>query len=147
MAPAILPGDHIMIEGFTFMSRKPRRGDIIVFKSDAIVSLPRATFYVNRLAGEPGDRLRISDGKLHVNDTHVAISNATSQIHYVSLPESTFLVSRSQNVTVPRGQYFVLGDNSRNSTDSRFWGFLPAKNIIGRVSFCYWPPQRVGPIR
>src|SRR5436189_5559529 len=77
MAPAISPGDHIMMEGFTFWARKPRRGDVAVFKTDGIDGIApsqAAAIYVKRVAGEPGDRLRISDGKLYINDQHVALS-------------------------------------------------------------------------
>src|SRR2546422_10131999 len=76
MTPAVSPGDHVMMEGVTFLARKPRRGDVVVFKTDGIASLPSAQIYVKRVAGEPGDQLRISDGKLYINGRHVALSNA-----------------------------------------------------------------------
>ena len=136
-----------MMEGLTFLSRKPRRGDVVVFKTDGIAALPPATFYVKRIAGEPRDRLRISSGKLYVNDQQVAINNKTGEIHYVFLPGSTYLTSSNDTATVPDGHYFVLRDNSGNSADSRIWGFLPSKNVMGRISFCFWPPQSVGAVR
>ena len=66
MTPAISRGDHFMMEGFTFLVRKPHRGDIIVFRTDGIASIPAATIYIKRVVGEPGERLRISGGKLYV---------------------------------------------------------------------------------
>ena len=147
MTPALSPGDHFMMERFTFLVRKPQRGDMIVFRTDGIASLPADTLYIKRVAGEPGERLRISDGKLYVNDTHVALRNASGEIRYVFLPGSSYLASDKDSVTVPDGQYFVLGDNSSNSSDSRFWGFVPAKNVMGRASVCYWPPARIGGVR
>jgi signal peptidase I len=48
---------------------------------------------------------------------------------------------------VPAGRYFVLGDNSTNSLDSRFWGTLPRENIKGRIFFCFWPPARMGAVK
>lgn len=143
MTPTILPGDHIIMEGFTFLGRRPHRGDVVVFKTDGIESLPKS-FYTKRVAGEPGDRLRITNGKLYVNDMHVALSNANGQIHYVFVRGSRYLTSECDTVTVPNDQYFMLGDNSGRSADSRFWGGVPAKNITGRVWLCYWPPWRVG---
>ena len=146
MTPAVSAGDHLMMEGVTFLARQPRRGDVVVFKTDGIASLPSAQIYVKRVAGEPGDQLRISDGKLYINGQHVALSNATGEIAYVPPPFAGTLSAKT-DVTVPEGSYFVLGDNSTNSLDSRFWGSLPRDNIIGRMCFCYWPPARFGVVK
>jgi signal peptidase I len=146
MAPTVSPGDHVMMEGLTFLARKPRRGDVAVFKTDGIPRLPAATVYVKRIVGEPGDRLRISDGKLYINDKHVALSNAAGEIAY-RLPAGAESTAPQTDVTVPDGQYYVLGDNSTNSSDSRFWGCVPAKNFMGRIAFCFWPPQKAGAVR
>jgi signal peptidase I len=146
MTPAVSPGDHIIMEGVTFLSRQPRRGDIVVFKSDGIGLVPPGTFYVKRVAGEPGDHLRISEGKLFINDKQVSLSNAVGEIVY-DQPPGAERFSLKTDLTVPDDCYFVLGDNSTNSLDSRFWGSVPRGNIIGRVSFCYWPPQRAGGVK
>jgi len=134
-----------MMEGISYLSRQPRRGDIVIFKTDGIAALPPA-LYVKRVAGEPGDHLRISEGKLFVNDRQVCLSNEAGEIIY-NPPPLTEGLSIQTDVKVPNGCYFVLGDNSTNSFDSRFWGSVPRGNIIGRVSFCYWPLQRVGFIK
>jgi len=147
MTPAVSRGDQFIMEGFTFLVRKPHRGDIIVFRSAGIASLPQHEFYIKRVAGEPGERLRISGGKLYVNDKHVALRNVSGEIRYVFLPGSSYLASDRDSVMVPDEHYFVLGDDSSNSSDSRFWGFVPAKNVMGRASFCYWPPQKIGGVR
>ena len=146
MTPSVSAGDHIMMEGITFLSRQPRRGDIVVFKSDGIASLPSATIYVKRVAGEPGEQVRILEGKLFINDKEVSLSNAVGKISY-ELPPRAETFSPQTDATVPNGRYFVLGDNSTNSFDSRFWGSVPRGNIIGRVSHCYWPPKRAGGVK
>ena len=146
MAPAVSVGDHVMMEDMTFQVRKPRHGDIVVFSTDGISSLPPAQFYVKRVAGEPGDHLRISQGMLFINDKHVGLSNAVGKIVY-DLPPVAGAIPPKTEVTVPDGCYFVLGDNSANSFDSRFWGSVPRQNIIGRIAFRYWPPKRVGGVR
>ena len=147
MTPAISPGDHLFMDGFTFLIRKPSRGDIIVFKTEGIQSLPPDTIYNKRVVGLPGERLRISSGKLYVNDTHIPLKNAAGEIQYVFLPHSRYLASDTDTVAVPEGHYFVVGDNSSNSADSRVWGFVPARNIMGRAAICYWPPKRMGGIK
>src|SRR6185369_2711466 len=86
MAPAIAVGDCDLMENFTYNFRKPRRGDIVVFKTDGIPSLQNGVIYVKRMVGLPGDSLRISDGKLFVNDKHLALTNEAGDIRYVSLP-------------------------------------------------------------
>jgi signal peptidase I len=146
MTPAVSAGDHIMMEAISFLSRQPRRGDIVVFKTDGIATLPPATIYLKRVAGEPGDHVRISGGRLFVNDKQVSLSNAVGEIVY-DLPPNAATFSPLTDLTVPTGCFFVLGDNSTNSFDSRFWGSVPRANIIGRVSFCYWPPERVGGVK
>lgn len=144
MAPAISPRDHVLMEGFSFLARKPRRGDIVVFKTDGIESLESGNVYLKRVVGEPGDQLRIVAGKLYVNEKPVDMKNRLGEIHYVFLPFSRFLTSTNDTATVPDGSFFVLGDNSTNSADSRIWGCLPSKNVKGRILFCYWPLGRFG---
>jgi signal peptidase I len=145
MAPAVSPGDHVIMEGLTFLNRKPHRGDIIVFNSDGISSLQLGTKYDKRILGEPGEHLRISDGKLYINDSLVVVTNCAGEISY-PLTQQLESFGPKTDVIVPQGQYFVVGDNSTNSFDSRFWGCLPAKNIVGRILFCYWPPNRIGKV-
>ena len=145
MRLAVSPGDHFMMEGFSFLSRQPRRGDIVVFKADGLALLSPGALFVQRVAGEPGDHIRISEGKLFINDRQISLSNETGEIAYNLPPNAGSAVQT--DVTVSSGCYFVLGDNSANSLDSRYWGCLPRTNIIGRVSFCYWPPQRAGRIK
>jgi signal peptidase I len=146
MTPAISPGDYVVMEGITFLVRKPRRGDIVVFKTDGIRGLHAGSLYMKRIAGLPSDHLRISEGKLFVNNKRLALSNAMGEIAYYppSQAEASKLMT---DMVVPMGCYFVLGDNSTNSLDSRYFGSLPRDNIIGRIFYCYWPPKRLGGVK
>jgi signal peptidase I len=146
MTPAVSAGDHVFMEGLTYLARKPRRGDIIAFESDGIELLPRGQIYDKRIVGLPGEHLRISDGKLHINDALVVITNGSGEISFV-LTENMKSFAFKSDVMVPPGQYFVIGDNTTNSLDSRSWGCLPSKNILGRLCFCYWPPKRMGEVK
>src|SRR5690349_20035462 len=67
MSPTIIRGDHVIMEKLTFLERKPRRGDVIVFKTDDIETLPPRTFLVQRIAGEPGEHVQFIDDQLHIN--------------------------------------------------------------------------------
>jgi signal peptidase I len=150
MAPAIVAGDRVVIEGVTFLKRQPRRGDIVVFKTGGISpSLPSDEYFVKRVAGEPGEHLEISDGKLFINGKQVILSNAMGEIKY-ELP-SLPLHSRKSPPTfatiVPEGCYFVLGDNTIHSLDSRYWGAVPRGNITGRICYCWLPRQRRGAVK
>ena len=149
MAPTISAGDNVMMEGFTYLGRRPQRGDIAVFKTNGIPELRAPnSIWLKRIIGVPGDRIQLSDRKLFVNDREVFIENKAGPIQYHRPGNSPqpFEVERTV-LTVPARQYFVLGDNSMNSYDSRFWGCVPAENILGRINFCYWPPKNFGPVK
>jgi signal peptidase I len=145
MAPAVSRGDHIVAEGLTFLRRSPRRGEIVVFKSQDKPPLASG-FYIKRVAGLPGDHLQISGGQLFIDDKLVTLSNNEGKIVYNTPPHmESFLLQT--NVTVPDGCYFLLGDSSSNSLDSRFVGSIARDDIKGRAAFCFWPPARIGVIR
>jgi len=146
MKPAVSGGDHVAMENMTFLIRDPHRGDIVAFKSDGIALLTPSTLYIKRIAGEPGDHLKLSNGQLFINDKLVILSNASGRIVYDAPPHAEQF-SLNTNATIPDGCYFLLGDNATNSLDSRFWGSIPRNNIVGRIVFCYWPAQRVGRVK
>lgn len=139
------------MEGISYLFEKPKRGDLIVFKTDGIPNLKMASglssqTYVKRLAGLPGEELRIADGKLYVNGTHVPLTNVEGEIKITNSSIGD-LSAPTGKVIVPEDHYFVLGDNSPNSSDSRYWGFVPASNIKGRMIFRLFPFDRIGGLR
>jgi signal peptidase I len=151
MKPTLSKEDNVMMEGASYLFRNPHRGDVVVFKGDLVEDTSgfrelRGEVFVKRVAGEPGDRVRISNGRLYINDEPVHFCNAVGEIPLVA-EGSKYLTSEKESVTVPMGQYFVLGDNSHNSFDSRYFGFVKAEGIMGRVVYCYWPPERMGAVR
>lgn len=147
MAPTIKPGDLIYSENLTYRFRKPGRGDIVVFSTTAIPGVPqpppplRAPVYVQRVVGLPGDKLELRYGELFVNDKE---DPASRKLHPST--KQKYLAEEKVPVHVPEGSYFVMGDNTDHAYDSRYWGFVPVKNLRGRVVFRYWPLSRAGPL-
>src|SRR5581483_4189875 len=109
-----------------------------------INELPSNQVYIQRIAGEPGDHLELAGGKLYINGSLVTLSNEAGPITYFAPAVSSRVVT---NLIVPADSYFMLGDNSINSYDSRYWGTVPRANIIGTPAFRYWPAGRIGGVK
>jgi signal peptidase I len=136
MRMTFLEGDRIFVDKVSYRFHTPRRGDIIVFKYPMD---PKKDF-VKRLIGMPGDRLEIRGGKILVNDQPL---EGPPYDHYYYNRNDWEYAKEGQVIEVPAGHYFALGDNSAASSDSRNWGFVPAKNLVGKAFFIWWPPNRV----
>lgn len=153
MSPAINAGDSFFVEGITYLARKPARGDIVVFKTEGFAEPPRlpgfklGPIFAKRLVGVPGDHLRIANGVLYVNCHAMSFHNRAGEIHYVHFPGSRYIADDSQAVVVPANCYFVLGDHSERSGDSRSYGFVSKDAVLGRAAFCYWPLKHLGSIQ
>ncbi len=174
MERTLLIGDFLLIQkepadtpgALRFANPLPRadvhRGDIIVFRYPVDPSL----HLVKRVVGMPGDRLKIRDGVVFVNEQALAEPYAVyrpsrrdpfrDEFPHLSStdPEVTsrwwaelHLLVVNGELTVPRGRYFVLGDNRNNSEDSRYWGLVPRTAIAGRPLLVYFsvrPPEGAG---
>jgi signal peptidase I len=148
MAPAVRAGDVIVAEKISLWTRRPSRGEIVVFRTDNVVPNQNpGELFIERVAGEPGDRLQLQEGLLYVNGTHLPLKNSDGIIRYSHHLAATYLRSNGDTVTIPDDHYFVLGDNSPNSFDSRFWGFVPWKNIDSRLWFRIAPPDRAETVK
>lgn len=130
MEPTLMVNDRILVAKFLYRFEPVRRGDVIVFR----YPLNPQRDFVKRVIGLPSDRVQLREGVVYVN------GHRLDERDYAIKPD----FGNYGPVTVPPGQYFVLGDNRNNSEDSRFFGFVPRANIIGKAVFIYWPPQRVG---
>ena len=111
----------------------PMRGDVVVFYSVE----QSGRFLVKRVIGLPGDSVEIRKGVIYSNGKPV------DERSYIDNP-GVYTMSAT---TIPSGSYWVMGDNRTASSDSRTWGFLPRKNLVGKAWVSYWPLDRLGWVR
>ena len=147
MIPTFKVGDRIFVSKFLYGAkipftdfnlpavRQPRRGDIIVFISP---ETPKKDF-VKRLIATGGEKVEIKDGKIFINGREADEPSIKSNYYY----NAGDYGNEGQAIDVPKDSYFALGDNSASSRDSRYWGFVPRKNMLGKVVFIYWPLHRM----
>lgn len=136
MHPTFLEGDRIFVDKVSYRFKEPQRGDIIVFK----YPLDKKKDFVKRLIGLPGDKIEIRDGKLVINSRLVEDPPFSNNYYYNR--DDWDYGKHGQVVEVPPGSYFALGDNSAASSDSRNWGFVPSRNLVGKAFLIWWPPKR-----
>jgi signal peptidase I len=128
MIPTLNNGEAVLVVRIPYYFREPRRGEIIVFK----YPLNPSQEYVKRLIGLPGDTIEIKHGNVYVNGELLKEDYVKRKDDYNYGP-----------IKVPKDSYFVLGDNRPVSVDSRYWGFVPKKNLVGQAILLLWPPQRI----
>ena len=136
MRSTLIEGDRILVNKCVYRFENPQAGDIMVFKS---VETPQRDF-IKRLAGIGGDTVEIKEGKIWRNNKMLDAPSIFRDNFYYNRGDYG---AEGKAVVVPDGHYFVLGDNSGSSLDSRFWGFVPQKNVIGKAFLIFWPPHRM----
>ena len=143
-------GDHFFVEEYAYWFKKPARGDVIVYKNpDNFPSLAAGRLYIKRVAAIPGDILSIHEGHLYNHGQPVTHPATLANLVIMNPPNPTpqYLADSNSVFEVPAGQYFILGDNTLNSLDSRFVGTISETNILGKVSKIYWPLSRAGQVQ
>ncbi len=147
MRTTLLEGDIILVNKFIYGAkipftsfrlpalREPKRGDVVVF----IYPQDPKKDFIKRLVAVPGEKVQIKNGTLYVNDLPL-LDPLFNRTYYYNRGD---FGREGQEITVPKNSFFVLGDNSASSQDSRYWGFVPAQNILGEAMVIYWPPQRI----
>jgi signal peptidase I len=147
MRMTLLEGDAILVNKFLYGAkvpftnlrlpalRQPKRGDVIVF---IFPQDPKKDF-IKRLVGVEGDTVEITNGTIYVNGNPV-VEPGFSGNYYWNLGD---FKEPGKKVVVPKESFFVLGDNSSSSQDSRFWGFVPKNNVLGKAVVIYWPLNRI----
>jgi signal peptidase I len=133
MEPTFQQGDCIMVSKVSYRSSGPQRGDVIVFNPPFDSQFP----FIKRVIGLPGDIVEIKNGEVSINGTPL------EENEYIAA-EPNYTMSATE---VPQNEYFVLGDNRNNSTDSSKGWTVPRENIIGKAWFTYWPPSKLGGVK
>jgi signal peptidase I len=128
--------DRVLACRFCYHFWSPKRGDIIVFKTPKLADIRCGAggTFVKRLIGLPGDTWEERDGYVFINGKRLH----EPYIKPERRDDRTIALMR-----IPKGQYFMMGDNRRASCDSRSWGTVPHENLIGKVFATYWPPNRI----
>lgn len=162
MEDTLLVGDHLLVDKLTYAPagpvskyilpyREPKRGDIIVFRYPVDISQT----FVKRCMGVPGDRIKLVNKQVYLNGVKLDEPYAVHKTDYIDSYRDNFPGEPNANlypgaldmlqnhvvngeVVVPPGHYFAMGDNRDSSLDSRYWGFVPRENIIGKPLIIYW---------
>jgi signal peptidase I len=126
MAPTLADQDRLIVNKFVYLIGEPRRGDIVML----YYPLDPEKSYVKRVIAEENDSVYIIGGRVYVNDVPLGDEYVSDEFRGDDEygPEM-----------VPAGHYFVMGDHRNNSSDSRHWGMVPKRYVIGRVQLRWWP--------
>lgn len=138
MVPTLKVGDRLLANKIIYKIRKPERGEVIIFRYPKNTSID----FVKRLIGLPGETVFINNGHVYINGVKLKKPLSITKRYYYSMGK----YGVDKPFLVPKNSYFVLGDNSFVSKDSRFFGVVPQKDLIGKAWFIYWPPWRMGVI-
>lgn len=136
MFPNFHDGDYIITDKVSYRFGDPKRGDVVVFKNPKDDSQE----FIKRIMAVPGDKIRVEDGRLYLNDKLINEPYLKSTV--VTNPGA--YMQEGQDVTVTPGHFITIGDNRPNSSDSREWGLVIKDKIIGRVFLRYWPQNAIG---
>ena len=135
MEPNFHTGQMLIVSRLAYqLGGAPQRGDVIVFQYPGNLT----DDYIKRIIGLPGDAVEVQDGKVSVNGVQLTEPYISAEAGFEGRPGRW---------TVPADNFFVMGDNRAHSSDSRTWGLLPIKDIIGKAWVSYWPPQEWGIIK
>ena len=155
-------GDHLFVERFSLYLSPPKRGDVMVFTTEGLraydknLSEQSGFYYVKRLVGIPGDTLKIENNTLFIRpqgkETFVSAAELSPAFRKIYSGKGGYhghlsfmgehLNEPGKEFQVPANHYFMMGDNSQFSLDSRFFGSVPRRNLIGRAWLVFWPISR-----
>ena len=158
MVPTLQVGQRVLVNRIGARFTDPKVGDVVVFHPPAgaeqsnecgggppppsqACDQPTAdradVNFIKRVVAGPGDRIAIRGG-------HVILNGKRQKAPYARLDSGCSICNLPREITIPKGYYFMMGDNRGESADSREWGPIPKKWVIGQAFATYWPPKRIG---
>jgi len=141
MKPNFLDGEYILTDKISYRFTKPKRGDVIIFQSPTDPDVD----FIKRIIGLPGEKVKISEGSIVIYNEQNKTGLTLKEPYHINGPTlGGKEVPQNTEVTIGDNQYFVLGDNRVESFDSRSWGMLDRKKIIGKAWLRYWPLNKIG---
>jgi signal peptidase I len=135
MLPTLQVGDRLVVDKLPWLAHSIHRGDIIVFHRAPHDTDLQYPILVKRVIGLPGETISSKGDTIYINGHPIAEPWLAALNTTLMCPQSNFGITPTR---IKPGQYFVMGDCRGNSSDSRYWGTVPAKNIIGRVFLVIW---------
>jgi len=140
MSPNFPDGEYLLTDKVTYRFGEPERGDVVVFEPPTSTE---GEEFIKRIIGLPGEKILIKNGKIYINGKLLKEDYIERNIYTSG---GTF-IQEEKGITVPSGQYIVLGDNRPHSADSRAWGYITKKAITGKAWLIYWPIDFAGIIK
>lgn len=135
-------GDYLIVDELSYRFGAPERGDVVVFEADFISQGARREFYIKRIVGIPGDRIQVQNGQVRLINRDNPEGVVIEEDAYLEEGERT-RQGQFSDVTLGADEYYVLGDNRDNSSDSRFWGVLKREYIVGKPLVRLFPFQNI----
>lgn len=138
MMPNFTNGEYLLTERVSYYLRDPMRGDVVVF-TPPVTNLDE---YIKRVVALPGETVMVKDGRVYINGKVLDESYIAGTVY----TNGGSFLSEGASYKVPDGEFFVMGDNRNNSSDSRYWGPITKKVITGRAWVVYWPLNLMGSV-
>ncbi len=139
MEPNFHDVELILTNRVSYRIREPQRGDVVVFRAP----MREDRDYIKRIIGLPGDKVMVKEGRVYINGKLLEEPYLPSNVY----TKPGFYLSEGVEKIVPPRSYIVMGDNRDHSSDSREWGPVPFRNIIGKAWLRYWPLSKAGMIK
>lgn len=137
MESTLADGDYVVVDELSYRFRDPRRLEIIVFRTDFLSDQPFGTYYIKRIIGLPGDRVVVDGDQVMIYNQEHPEGLLLDEPYLDPRNPNTF--TSRVDVTLEQDEFFVLGDNRSNSSDSRFWGALAQEHIVGKPVIRLFP--------